>query len=256
VHVTRRGPDRPSRTTTSRPTLRGGGRRHGGTRISAPSGEIHGLVLADGAPARDRFRRIHGYLTEELSAAQAVHASGGRHPDPVAPRRWACIDVVARTLTLGPADAAHPTLTAISQDAWPRLSAATAPPALAGVARGLEERALASRERGELSALPAAALPLAARLPTAVAVTAPAGRQTAELARHLASRSPSWGSTRGRRSTAPRHLAGRRGGGHPLELDRAGSTSDRRGAGGGGGASPGRAPARAGQRGAWRATHP
>jgi hypothetical protein len=139
VHVTTRRVGQTVQEDYITADLAGGGRRHGGSRLSAPSGEIHELVLADGAPARDRFRRIHGYLTEELSAAQAVDARGGRHPDPAALRRWAFIDAVARTLTLGPADAAHPTLTAISQDAWPRLSAATAPPALAEIARGLEE---------------------------------------------------------------------------------------------------------------------
>jgi hypothetical protein len=114
-----------------------------------------------------------------------MHARGGRAPDPVALRRWAFVDAVARGLTLGPADAMHPTLAAISHEAWARLSAATAPPALAEIARGLEERALAGRTRGELSTWPAAALLLAARLPPAVAAGVPAGRQTVESARHL-----------------------------------------------------------------------
>ncbi|GGM36277.1 hypothetical protein GCM10012275_04400 [Longimycelium tulufanense] len=152
----------------------GAGRHHDDS--YRPPGRVRTLRVRLGrTPARDRFLSLNRHLAEQLLEAEAIEATGGPPPHPVALRRGRFVANAAHAIDHCVLDEPHPELRELS-DQFRRTALLSPEGVPLSAAEGLEGEANGRRDEGRLGSTAAAALLVVARLPSAIAAAGQAQR--------------------------------------------------------------------------------
>jgi len=167
---------------------RAGGGRH--THSPDPStGTPYELRVDLGpTPCQDRFRRLHGYLRDQLREAAAAEPSGGPGPHPVALAWWRFVDAAQEACrSFVRPDVEQPVLTVWADRLVSEMRNAGpgAAERVASIARRLPALADGLRREGRLDVWASSALLVAAHVPRLVAEHFSGRDHATQLARYL-----------------------------------------------------------------------